>query len=544
MYRYIVDNAITYTPEDFILYRESPFACWMERLTLENPDHGIPPDAGSGAPASCVERQDELAETLRDEGRDVILVDWEAEEPARRSATLDAMRKGADFIVNGQLALGPLSGATNLLMRTSGYSDLGDYLYIPCETQAGTTTYSTFRLCFLADLLHMLQGQVPPQMLIIRGGSDVVPLQTDDHIYHYRAVKQRFMTAMREFRKHRMPDPAESSHFGRWSECAHEVLKQRALHGASDDQAEQIEEVNEPVMVAAEGSVAGVYPPAAPAALPEIDTPVAAVTSVAADARRAGDLQVNTAAGGTLAEQASRLRGGGYAEVPRPAPGHTPNLAPVMAARSKAQDQRRIGDTVPGNTRQAESRPRVDVALENLEFIGSNLRPPTLAGEVTRDSDPQTGVGISGADAPAAGHPGEAPPAYSFPEQGASLDSQRPSVPEPLGTGAGDTEVAALAAAPFELPATRREKRHPLDSFAIPGQTTPSSVIDRDDSTPIASGAERRAASPAAHFGWEAMEEEGAEPDFLEAAVERDDKADTREFSSSLITNEEYLERE
>ena len=51
MYRYSVDNAVTYTPDDFVLFRESPFACWMERLTLENPDHGIPPDLKSLSPA-------------------------------------------------------------------------------------------------------------------------------------------------------------------------------------------------------------------------------------------------------------------------------------------------------------------------------------------------------------------------------------------------------------------------------------------------------------------------------------------------------------
>ena len=56
MYRYSVDNAITYTPEDFVLFREAPFACWMERLTLENPEHGIPPDAGSNPPGSNEER--------------------------------------------------------------------------------------------------------------------------------------------------------------------------------------------------------------------------------------------------------------------------------------------------------------------------------------------------------------------------------------------------------------------------------------------------------------------------------------------------------
>ncbi|MFK8047543.1 MAG: hypothetical protein AB8B81_03815 [Halioglobus sp.] len=231
MYRYSADNAITYTSEDFVLFKESPFASWMERLSLENPDHGILPQAGSEAPTDTIESQDDLADTLRAEGKDVVLVSWERDEAARRTATLDAMRIGADFIVNAQLAVGPLSGAANLLMRTSGYSQFGNYLYVPCNTQRHANSHAALRLCFLADLLHSIQGQLSPQMLIIRGGSDLVTLETEDHIYHYRAVKHRFMTAQQSFRKHKMPDPAESAHFGRWAECANEVLKQRALRG-------------------------------------------------------------------------------------------------------------------------------------------------------------------------------------------------------------------------------------------------------------------------------------------------------------------------
>ncbi len=229
MYRYSVDNTIIYTSEDLVLFKESPFASWMERLTLENPGHGIQPDAGSAPPGDTMLRQDDVAGMLRSQGRTVVLVDWEESEALRRSATLAAMGEGADFIVNGQLAVGPLAGSSNLLMKTSGYSELGDYLYVPCDTQGKTNLHSAFRLCFLADLLHSLQGVLPPRMLIIRGGGDVLPLQTEDHIYHYRAVKQRFMEAQRNFRKHRMPDPSLSAHSGRWSDCANEVLKQRAL---------------------------------------------------------------------------------------------------------------------------------------------------------------------------------------------------------------------------------------------------------------------------------------------------------------------------
>ena len=253
MYRYIIDNAITYTSEDLVLFKESPFACWMERLTLENPDHGIPPDFEGEAPGDTREPQSDLTDTLRAEGKDVIQVDWEIEEPLRRTATLEAMRHGVDFIVNGQLSLGTLSGSANLLMRTSGYSELGNYLYVPCNTQPTINTHSALRLCFLADLLDSLQGQLPPQLLIIRDGADVVPLQTEDHIYHYRAVKQRFMSAQRAFREHKIPDPSESSHFGRWGDCANQVLKQRALQSDIQDTDSRDADANESSISDSEG---------------------------------------------------------------------------------------------------------------------------------------------------------------------------------------------------------------------------------------------------------------------------------------------------
>lgn len=354
MYRYSVDNAVTYTSEDLVQFRESPFACWMERLTLENPDHGIPPDLGSQAPKNLMLRQDELADTLRAEGKQVSLIDWDSEESIRRNATLEAMRQGTDFIVNGQLALGPLSGSANLLMRTSGYSELGSFLYIPCDTQAKTTINSAFRLCFLADLLHSLQGQLPPQMLIIRGGSDLVPLNTEDHIYHYLAVKQRFMSAMREFRKHRMPDPSESSQFGRWSECANEVMKQRAMQQAPDVESDSGEEDMElPVSVSASATEPVV-------AQPEQEQAVVYQNPIEARLATSRGIRVE----GTLADQARSLPP--VAEAAPPAPSIT---APAPQRHTiSTGNEADAGVESP----QRPSRRAIDATLENLSFIGSH----------------------------------------------------------------------------------------------------------------------------------------------------------------------------
>ena len=266
MYRDSIDNATIYSAEDISLFKDSPFASWMERLTLENPDHGIGPDTDSNTSSSGSHSQgaglaalrrgntelidweelvqlreksptltaksetpDEFVQSFAEQGKVVVVIDQMEDELLRRTETQAAMREGADLIVHAQLTSGPLSESADLLVRTTGYSDLGNYLYIPCDTGPKTTPQCIFRLCFLADLLHSLQGHLPPQLLIIRPDSNMVSVATEDHIYYYRGVKQRFMAAQSSFRKHRMPDPAASSHFGRWSACAHDVLKQRAL---------------------------------------------------------------------------------------------------------------------------------------------------------------------------------------------------------------------------------------------------------------------------------------------------------------------------
>lgn len=405
MYRYSVDNAVTYTSEDITLFRESPFACWMERLTLENPDHGIPPDRYSQPPANYMERQDELAETLRAEGKNIRLIDWDADEPVRRSATLEAMRRGTDFIVNGQLALGPLSGSANLLMRTSGFSELGNYLYIPCDTQAKTTLNSAFRLCFLADLLHSLQGQLPPQMLIIRGGSDLLPLETEDHIYHYRAVKHRFMQTMRDFRKHRMPDPAESAQFGRWSECANEVLKQRALRGDDEPAEKPGQEEQEEAMPLQ--AAAGDSAPEQPVAI--------------SDNKGFGSRGIPV--GDTLASRAQELS-------PR-----------------ALQSGDNVAISVPGGGSLMDS------ALQNLEFIGSSSRAPSIGGYSAAPESPSR---EEPAPKPAEPQLAAPEPQPEIPEESTSPSGLRPhpldSTDVAAGSPGSSVKMATAESPPPELP--------------------------------------------------------------------------------------------
>lgn len=259
MYRYSGNREITYTPEDFILFRESPFASWMERLSLENPHHGIAPDSQSAdlsgvaaaagqalaweefvsgiavKPEPAAQTHSNFESQLLARGKSVVSVATYAREEECRSVTLEAMRAGAEYIVDAQLALGPLALSIDLLIRFQGASELGGHFYLPGAVDG---SHAIHHLCFAADLLQGLQGVLPSHLLLMRREADMVNLPTLDHIERFRDLKYEFMTAQLAFRKHRMPDPAQSSHFGRWSNFAHSVIARRAAPGVLDNEAQ------------------------------------------------------------------------------------------------------------------------------------------------------------------------------------------------------------------------------------------------------------------------------------------------------------------
>ena len=352
MYRHSINNTVTYTPDDIVLFRESPFAAWMERLTLENPRHGIPPDIDTAASKDMESSPATLVATLRVEGRNVVVIDSELQASDRNIATLAAMRTGADFIVNGQLTVDTLSAKPHFLMRTSGYSDLGAFLYIPCDTQAENSLNSGFRLSFVAELLHVLQGQLPPQMLIIREGADVVPLLTEDYIYYYRTVQQRFVQAMQSFRKHRMPDPAESSHFGRWSVCASEMFKQRARREQQKTEEPEADEPPEETVEVPQQALAS----ANAATHPFYDNAMVRQPDAGSEEINSSTLvATNMPRSETDANVAGPAMPSHYGDDAKSS--YTPDLAPLSWARTVAATPPLVN---------------IDAALHNLEFIGSS----------------------------------------------------------------------------------------------------------------------------------------------------------------------------
>lgn len=533
MYRDNIDNAITYTQDDLALFRESPFAVWMERLTLENPEHGIHPDHDVSWPPRFDSHQASIAGTLRDEGRRVIEIDCDADETERRIATIAAMKAGVDFIVDGQLAANNLSDRVDLLMRTSGYSELGDFLYVPCETRAGDKSRLVYRLAFFADLLEMLQGQLPAQILIIRDNADVLSLQTEDHIHYYRAVFERFSAAMQEFRKHRMPDPAESCHFGRWAECASEVLKQRAA--AEDARAQEEAEAFSQEKANAETLSACTMQVAA-GAESMVGSEAAALSKVSTSLAEAGVEPVST-----LAEQAKQFDPQRF--KPSMAPGRAPNLAAMPVNRSAD-----CSESAGSSGLSSELVPATpDYALENPELVESNRESSTpgidaepfascnaavnedeMRMSQRQESTPEAQVAVT-SDVPSASLGNVPPVAAPASGQRDARTEQAPESmflpPDMLGT---------------DVPDDRRQNSDEEQSPSKHPTFAPRSLVDSDDAPSSALAPRRPAASQRDRDYDNQKNETDSELPLSGDASGSPNGADEPVFDSRLNTSEEF----
>jgi len=83
--------------------------------------------------------------------------------------TLDAMKAGTDVIIQAALRDGDWVGRADVLIKTTGESDLGSWLYEPVDTKLARETKagSVIQLCLYAELLKAMQGIAPHNMAII-----------------------------------------------------------------------------------------------------------------------------------------------------------------------------------------------------------------------------------------------------------------------------------------------------------------------------------------------------------------------------------------
>jgi predicted RecB family nuclease len=135
-------------------------------------------------------------------------------------ATLDAMRKGIDVLVQAKLEKGVWMGYADILLKVPSKSMLGNWAYEVQDTKLAQDTRAStiLQLCLYTDLLSELQGTTPWKMWVIKPGND---FPKEDFLYtefqaYYRLVKNKLEAVIAGPALNTYPDPVPQCDICRW----------------------------------------------------------------------------------------------------------------------------------------------------------------------------------------------------------------------------------------------------------------------------------------------------------------------------------------
>src|SRR5580704_1682602 len=138
------------------------------------------------------ERQ--YVETLKQSGVSVAEIAGGGINATQVDQTSEAMRSGADVIVQGALLQGAWSGRADILRRVQSPSVLGPWSYEIIDTKLARETKgaTVLQLSLYADLVSAVQGCMPEHMYVVTPGSGFEPerYRTADFAAYYRRVKK------------------------------------------------------------------------------------------------------------------------------------------------------------------------------------------------------------------------------------------------------------------------------------------------------------------------------------------------------------------
>ncbi len=143
--------------------------------------------------ARGMEHEKNYVQSLRTAGRNILDLSDIDDRDARVRKTTEAMRAGADVIVQGALADGPWYGKPDLLQRVEKKSDLGDWSYeiadtkLARETRAGTI----LQLGLYSEMLGLVQGTRPEFFYVITPDPKTPKhtYRTDDYAAYFRLMR-------------------------------------------------------------------------------------------------------------------------------------------------------------------------------------------------------------------------------------------------------------------------------------------------------------------------------------------------------------------
>jgi uncharacterized protein len=155
------------------------------------------------------------------------LVEIARDEPGGVDRTLAAMREAVPAIYQAHLVVDGWQGYPDFLIRCEGPPcPCGSHHYTPWDTKLARTAKPHFliQLCAYAEMLEMLGGFRPRDMVFVLGQGEERHFSTDKFFYYYRQLKRSFLEFQAGWEVGHVPDPGLDRSWGRWTGSAEKLL--------------------------------------------------------------------------------------------------------------------------------------------------------------------------------------------------------------------------------------------------------------------------------------------------------------------------------
>src|SRR4030095_7027369 len=218
---------IIYSPTDLIRYLPSPFASWLDRYYLENPE-AIAPDKQT--------EEEELLSRTGDKHEQSVLGGYKAstsiiEIPkvnfaTAHGATLAAIKDKAPIIYQAALQDGVFAGYADFLELDTA----GKYQVWDTKLALSPKPYYPIQLCCYSEMLAASTGQGMPERIgVILGNEQRIEFRVEDFIHYYRHIKESFVAMQAGFTGHieDCPEPLPRAEHGRWTSYAEKFFLEK-----------------------------------------------------------------------------------------------------------------------------------------------------------------------------------------------------------------------------------------------------------------------------------------------------------------------------
>lgn len=195
-------DRLVFSPSDLNHFLECEHLTRLERDREPGAPRGPRDPQADLLAEKGAEHEHAWLERFRTEGRGIVSIDAadnERDWDTDAARTIAAMRLGTDIIYQGVFADGDWHGISDFLVRLESPSALGAWSYEAWDTKLARRAkpYFVLQLCFYTEQLARIQGVVPEEMVIVLGTGAHERLRYRDFDAYYRAVRARFLDAVR-----------------------------------------------------------------------------------------------------------------------------------------------------------------------------------------------------------------------------------------------------------------------------------------------------------------------------------------------------------